>query len=203
MKPIKILGLAALAGLAVSAIIGVSSAMAEETALCGADEAVCASPITHLHEVGGVLRFLTPIGIMLCTRLFLGDTLSSRGSTITVHGSNTYTNCHFENESSSCTFTEESGPGEMKLTKEGHETASVTFEFLLHVVCSGFIDCSYNGVGLKGTAKGPLLSAQTPDNGEVSLSEQATNKEAGGFLCPKTAKLDIVTTPLSATYISS
>jgi len=73
----------------------------------------------------------------------------------------------------------------------------------MHVVCSGFINCSYNGVGLKATAKGPLLASVSNPNGEISLSEQALSKEAGGFLCPKTSKLTFTTTSLSATYISS
>jgi hypothetical protein len=118
-----------------------------------------------------------------------------------IDGTFTYTNCTFAG--SSCTATEENGPAEILILKEGHETGKVTYELLIHLVCGSSIDCSYNGTGLVGTAKGPLLSAQTPDNGEVSLSEQSLTKETGGFLCPKTTKLDITTSPLSATYISS
>jgi hypothetical protein len=100
--------------------------------------------------------------------------------------------------------TEENGPTEINVLKEGHETAKVTGEGLVYVNCKGFIDCSYNGVGLVGAAKGPLLASQ--ENGEVSLQDQTANKETGGFLCPKTAKLDITITPLiggGARYITN
>lgn len=89
----------------------------------------------------------------------------------------------------------------MKRLKLGHEKADVTYEFSLLVECGGFIECEYDGEGLMGTAKGPLLATET--NGEVSISEQNLNKTGEGFLCPKTTKLDIVTTPLAATYITS
>jgi hypothetical protein len=113
---------------------------------------------------------------------------------LVISGAFSYSNCN-----NSCVVTEENSPAEILILKEGHETAKVTGEGLVHVNCSGFINCRYNGVGLKGTGKGPLLSTQA--NGEVSLSEQTTNKESGS-LCPSTAKLDITTTPLAALYIT-
>jgi len=130
-----------------------------------------------------------------CDTLFLGDAVAALATPLTIKGNFTYSNCNHE-----CVAKEENGPTEIKVLKTGHETAEVTGEGLVHVTCPGLINCSYNGAGLKGVGKGPLLSTQA--NGEVTLSEQSTNKETGGFLCPKTAKLDITTSPLSATYIS-
>jgi hypothetical protein len=200
VKAIKMIGLAALMALLAMAFVGATSAMAEKTALCTADEATCSE--AHLqktiHETSvGKAKLLTSIGTTECNVLYSGH-VGNEGAPLKISGSFTYTNCVLGG--SSCTATEENGPTTISVLKEGHETASVTGEGLVHVVCSGFIDCSYNGTGLKGTAKGPLLSTQT--NGEVTLSEQSTTKEAGGFLCPKTAKLDITTTPLTATYIA-
>src|SRR6185436_7733069 len=129
-----------------------------------------------------------------CDTLFLGDTVAETSKPLIIEGKFTYTNC------GDCTVTEENGPAEIKVLKESHETASVVGEGLVHVECEEALDCSYNGVGLKATAKGSLLSTQK--NGEVSMAQQSTNKEAGGFLCPSTSKLDITTTPLSATYIT-
>ena len=201
MKTIRMIGLAALAALMAMAFVGASSAMAEKTTLCTADVtefySASACAVTHVHETSvGKMKFLSSVGGSECNVLFLGD-VSSTGAPLVIKGEFTYTNC--ELGGSSCTATEESGPAEIKVLREGHEAAKVTFEYLIHLVCSGFIDCSYNGVGLAGTGKGPLLSTQK--NGEVTLSEQSLNKEAGGFLCPKIAKLDITTTPLSPTYI--
>jgi hypothetical protein len=80
----------------------------------------------------------------------------------------------------------------------------VTYVFEIHVVCSGFIDCTYKGEGLVAHDLGPLLvtSSATTPNGEVRLEGQSTTKVAGGFLCPKTATLSMLTTPLVATYIA-
>jgi hypothetical protein len=202
VKAIKMIGLAALTALMAMAFVGASSAMAETTALCKADESPCAAGnlVTSVHEVSvGKEKYLTSFGTTECNVLFSSTSVGALSAPQILFGSFTYTNCTLGG--SSCTFTEESGPAEIKVLKEGHETAKVTYEFLIHQKCGPSIDCSYNGVGLIGTAKGPLLSTQA--NGEVSLQEQALAKETGGFLCPKTAKLDITTTPLTATYISS
>jgi hypothetical protein len=134
----------------------------------------------------------TSIVTVECDVLFLGDALSESGKPLVIHGKFTYTNC------ASCTITEENGPSELKVLKEGHETASVTGEGLVHVECSG-LNCRYTGEGLKGTAKGPLLSTET--NGEVSLTEKEVHKESGLF-CPKESKLTITTTPLEPTYVT-
>ena len=194
-------GLAALAALMAMAFVGATSAMAESTQLCTADESPCNNPTTLIHEESvGKAKLLTSLGTTECNVLFESTSVGAAGAPQIVKGNFKYSNC--ELAGSECKATEENGPVELEILKEGHETASVKGKGLVHLVCGKTIDCSYNGTGLKGTAKGPLLSAQTPDNGEVSLSGQETTKETGGFLCPKTAKLDITTSPLTATYIS-
>jgi len=201
MKAIKMIGLTALAALTATAFVGVTSAMAESTVLCSADEKPCAegNVITHLHGTSvGKAKILSSVGSLECDVLALGDVIKA-GPPLVLSGTSTFTNCELGH--SSCSVKEESGPGESKVLKEGHETTKVTGENLLHVVCSGFIDCSLNGTGIVGTGKGPLLSTQK--NGEVTVSEQATTKETGGFLCPKTSKADGTVTPLAATYIST
>jgi RHS repeat-associated protein len=193
-----------LAGLLAIALLGASAAMAEKTALCSVDENPCKAihAITHVHETSvGKAKLLTILGNVECDALFLGDTVTGTEAPLLIEGNLTYTNCKLGG--SGCTATEENGPAEIKVLKEGHEKAKVTGEYLVHVKCGSSLDCSYTAVGLAGTAKGPLLSAQTPDNGEVTISEQSLTKEVGGFLCPKTTKLDITTTPLIATYIVS
>jgi hypothetical protein len=203
MRAIKMIGLAALAALLAMAFVGATSAMAESTALCKVDESPCSKTNVkkEINEVSvGKAKLLTSLGTTECVVLFNGMVLLE-GNPLIIYGVFTYHEC--ELAKTPCKAEEENGPAELKVLKEGHETAKVTGEALVHLVCGSSIDCSYNGTGLVGTAKGPLLSAQTPDNGEVTLSEQSTTKETGGFLCPKTAKLDITTTPSSATYIAA
>jgi hypothetical protein len=118
------------------------------------------------------------------------------GAPAIVAGNFTYSNCN-----NSCVVTEENGPAEIKVLKEGHETSKVTGEGLFHVECGTFIDCLYTGEGLVGTGKGPLLAATEKTNGEVKFSNQKLNEEGGSFFCPDTSELTITTTPLEATYI--
>jgi hypothetical protein len=198
VKSIKAIGLVALAALMAMAFAGASSALAESTQLCGHDGTPCEA-IHHIHETSvGKAKLLTSIGTTECTALYLGD-VSSFGATATVVGNFTYSGCTLGG--SNCTATEENGPSTIKVEKTGAETTKVTGEGLVHLVCGSSIDCSYTGTGLIGTGKGALKSLETNPNGEVTLSEQKTTKEAGGFLCPKESKLDITTTPLSKTYI--
>jgi len=204
MERARISGLVALTALMAMAFVGAASAMAEPTALCKADENPCseANLIASVHETSvGKAKVLTSLGTVECNALFASTSVGAPGAPQILKGNFTYSNC--ELGGASCTATGENGPAELKVLREGHETAKVTYEYLVHLVCYKTIDCSYTGASLEGTAKGPLLSAQESDNGEVALSGQSLTKEAGGFLCPKTAKLDITTTPLTATYISS
>jgi hypothetical protein len=200
VKLIKTLGGATLAVLMTMGSVGTSSAMAEKTMLCGVDGLTCASPITHVHEAtlaGHPAELLSSLGTIKCDALFLGDTVAGTSAPLKITGSFTYSNCKRGTES--CTAKEEGGPSIIQVLKEGAETTKVTGEGEVKLVCGIFISCKYNGEGLKGIDKGPLLSSET--NGSVALSEQETHKVSG--ICPSTAKLDITTTPLSATYITS
>lgn len=197
MKPIKLLGLAALAALMAMVFVGTPSAMAEPTGLCGADfekeeanENEC-DLITHVHETSvGNAVLLSSVAVE-CDVLFLGDEVEE-AETLELEGEFTYTNC------GSCEINEENGPSIIKLLYTEHETGAVTEEGLVKVVCGGFINCAFTSTSLLGTAKGALLSTQK--NGEVSIQGQTINKE-GGLLCPKTNKLDITTTPLKSTFV--
>lgn len=212
MKPIKRLGLAALAMLMALAFVGVSSAMAEATALCTEDVALlpsgvyektdeCSSAkrVSHVHETtlaGAKAKLATPSGTVECDVLFLGDVKSANnlGSPLVIKGNFTYSNCN-------CIVEEENGPSEIKVLREGHERAKVTGEGLVHVVCSGFFSCHYVGVELIATARGPLLSNET--NGEVSLINQNVAAEEPFLLCPDEARLTITTTPLVKVYLGA
>jgi len=194
VKAIKMFGLAALAALMAMAFVGASSAMAESTTLCSGDGSGCG--VTHVHETtlsGAKGKLLTSIINVECDVLFLGNTVAALSSPLVIEGNFTYTNC------GNCTVEEVGGGVEIKVLKLGHETADVVGEGEVHVNCSG-LNCTYNGEGLLGTGKGPLLSSET--NGSVVITEQVAKKVSGLF-CPSTSKLDITVTPLSATYLGS
>ncbi|HET7483802.1 MAG TPA: hypothetical protein VFJ64_00330, partial [Solirubrobacterales bacterium] len=193
--PALVVLLAAFATLMAMAFLGASSATAESTALCKADESPCAEAniITHVHEtsVGKAILLASPK--VECNVLFLGEVEEGEAGQAVIEGNFTYTNC-----GSGCKVEEQSASSAIEVERTGHESASVAGEGEVHVNCIG-INCYYNGEGLAGTAKGLLLS--TAANGEVSLQEQMVHKVKGTF-CPSTAKLDIVTTPLSGTHIT-
>jgi hypothetical protein len=196
VKQIKMFGLAALAALMAMAFVGAGSAMAGNTQLCQSDQAKCTNPVTHVHETtlaGKKAVLKTSLATIECDVLFLSTSVGGLGAPQIIKGNFTYSNC-----GASCTVTEENGPAEIEVLREGFETGSVVGEGLVHANC--FLNCRYNGTGLEGTANGPLLPS-TETNGEVTLEEQETNKESGTF-CPKTSLLTITTTPLSPVYLS-
>jgi hypothetical protein len=197
MKSLKMLGLAALMAFMAMAFVGASSAIAESTSLCKVDagEKECEpqSFIEHVHEASaGELTLLNSLLNVSCEVLFLGN-VEEVGSPEVIVGDLSYSNCE-----NNCTITEVSAHSVVKILRTEHETGEATSEGEIEVICSGFISCVYSTNELLATVKGPLLAEQ--ENGEVSIQEQ-TIKKVKGFLCPKTAKLDITTTPLEATYV--
>jgi hypothetical protein len=206
VKPIKMFGLAAIAALLAMAFVGASSAMATgSTALCSSDQATCSSPVTHVHEttLAGAKAILLAKPEVKCDVLFLGDALNSGlANPLVIHGNFTYTNCE-----GGCSAEEENGPTELKVLREASELAKVTSGTgggagLVHLECPFGVDCYYVGSGLVGHALGPL-TAGVETNGQVSLSNQTVAEEDPSFFCPDSGKLDIKTTPLAATYIST
>lgn len=198
MNPIKMLGLMALLALMAMAIVGASSAAAEGTSLCSADESSCPMEkvFKHVHETtlsGKKAVLETGLTVVKCDVLFLGNAIENTESgALVISGNFTYTNCD------SCTAEEVGGPAQVEILREGHETATVAIGVEVKFVCDG-VSCVYSGEELMGTGKGPLLSTET--NGEISIVEQ-TVERVSGFLCSETGKLTITTTPLSATYVT-
>ena len=215
MKSIKLLGFAALAALAAMALIGVASAMAtENTQLCNVDavnetneQCPAGNIITTVHEVGvGEAFLLSSAGTVECLVLFEGTTLGLGNTNLFIHGHFKYGvdvtsthKCHLGG--TICVVKEVSASWLIEVLKLGHETADVTGTGEFEANCGKILTCVYNSTNLLGTAKGPLLSAQSPDNGEVSLQGQTLNRVKGLF-CPSKTELDIVTSPLVATYLA-
>jgi hypothetical protein len=197
VRTIKLIDLTALAALTAAALVGASSAMAEgSTALCKVDQTPCAAGnlITAVHEesVGAVI-FLNASITIECNVLFSGT--ATLGNPATVTGKFTYSSCN-----NSCTVAEQDGPSTTSILRLGHELADVTGKVNVKVAC--FFDlilCVINGTGLTGHGLGPLLAAQS--NGEVRIEEQKLRVVSGN--CSEPTFLDLLTTPLTPTYISS
>jgi hypothetical protein len=215
VKPIKMLGLAALAALMAMAFVGASSAMAESTELCGSDPGTGSTEacgkggaqeaVTHVHETtlsGAPESLLSSNVEILCDVLFLGDTVGSTSNPVEILGNFTYSNC-MTASNGSCTITEVSSDFKLNVLKLGHELADVSPVGVggqLNLHCGFLINCTYDGEGLTAHALGPLLSG-TETNGQTRIEEQTTHRVSG--VCPETAKLDLLTTPLEATYLTN
>ena len=197
MKPVKILHLTAL--MALLALVGAVPATAEPTQKCTSDPGAgsCGTTVTHTHETTLTTKKILIAGNGVhksCSALKLTTVTTPLGAPLQEESKYTYSEC-----SSGCTFEEIGGPYTTEILKLGHETADVTEEGEFHVNCVG-LNCYFNGEGLLGTAKGPLLSTEA--NGEISIVEQELHKVKGLF-CPNPTLLNVTTTPLSATYIGS
>ena len=200
MRTFRLIGLTALAALTAMVFVEVPSAMAEgSTALCKVDQGPCETKnlISHIHEEtldGNPAKLLSEPTIE-CKVLFLGDASPTLGNPLLVTGKFSYLNC-----TTGCLIEEVGGPATLKVLRLGAELADVTSKGEVKMTCIfGFIKCVYNHDGLLGHSLGPLTSAEP--NGEVRLEEQSLRKVSG--TCPTLTKLDILLTPLTATYISS
>jgi hypothetical protein len=190
------LGTAVVVATAIMILVNAPLAMGGSTQLCSTDPATSCTVLTHVHASspsGNNVNILTDILNVECDLLYLGDS-HGLGAPLVLEGAFTYSNCN-----NGCTVTEENGPGLLELLKVSHETANLTLEWLIHVECGFFIDCNYNGEGLKGIAKGSLLSFK---EGET-FEKLKLREEAGSFFCPDTNNLDFLVLSLSSLYIGS
>jgi len=195
MKPVKMLGLAVIAALAVTASIGASSASAS-TALCKVDENPCAkaNQVTEIHLVAEPVLIHTSVMDYECNAL-LSATVGelAEAQTLTAQ-SLTYTSCN-----QGCTRTVKK-LGTLSLERTEAETAKISGSgFEIYVQCSGKIDCTYAFNGLTGTALGALL---TGDKGHFRF-EGSTLEKIGGLLCPTVATLSGLFVASQTFYVES
>lgn len=218
MNSIKMFGLAALVALMAMAFAGASSAMGSYTALCSADESLCAEKnlIKHVHETSeGKVKILSSLPTIECNVLFLGETYIlylfkgvwikeyiNLAAPLVITGNYTYSSCN-----NLCTVKEENGPSVKYVLKTGTELAQVTGEGLVRVKCP-FVICAFafgalSGNSIEGHGLGPLTSWSW--NGSVVITERVIQWEPeSGDFCPEvTTFLTLTTTPLSKTYIST
>jgi hypothetical protein len=211
MKSIRMFVLAALAACMAIAVAGAGSAMAENTQLCRQDMAAfnqnneyastlacpASEVVNTVHALSvGKVRLLGEREVILgeCNVLFQSTSVGGLGAPQIIEGHFTYSNC------GTCSVAEIGGLAIIEVLRQGHERARVTGEAEISVNCAG-VTCVFNGEGLLGIAKGPLLSNAARPNGEVYIESQVLNEVEGAF-CPALAALDILITPLTATYLA-
>lgn len=196
MKLVKILSLGFVVALASTALVGASSAMAENTALCNVDETPCspANQTTAVHYEADNILVHTSSMDYECDAL-LSATPSALGKPqILTATSLVYTSCN-----QGCTRTVKA-LGTFSVLRTGADSAEIAgngFEIL--VQCGAVLNCTYSFKGLIGKVSGPLL---TGDNGHITYTK-ATLTKIGGTLCPAVATLDALFIALNAVYVTS
>jgi hypothetical protein len=193
MKPVKALGLLAIAVFVVIALVGTSSAMAS-TALCKVDENPCAAEnrLTQVHFDAEPILIHTNLMDYECDAHLVGEVGELAESQIITATALQYTNCN-----QGCTRTVE-GLGKFSVKRTAEEKATITGSgFKIHVQCGSTINCTYAFNELTGTVLGALL---TGDTGHITYSE-ATLEKVGGFLCPTEARLNALFKSLEGTSI--
>jgi hypothetical protein len=196
MKPVKILGVVAVAVVAATALVGASSAMAS-TALCKVNEDPCAEAnlVTEVHYTAEKVLIHTSTMDYECSAL-LSATVSKLGEkTQTLEAQSlVYTNCN-----QGCSRTVKK-LGTFTVERTEAETAKIDGTgFEIFVECSTQINCSYAFNGLTGTMLGAGL---TGDNGHITYNE-ATLERIGGLFCPTVATLSALFVASKAVYVKS
>lgn len=194
MKYLKMLGLAAVAAMALMAF-GAGSASATE--LCSTNTSPCtgtkygSGTVIKANLKSGTIANLTnSLGNVTCTTSTVeGKTSSAGGGTgVAVKGSITslkFSNCTQDVFGSpSCTVTATGIPAAVQGVATGGGNGKMTTGTAgAEVVCLGFIECSFSAPGIELTTTGG-------NPAHVTASNEVLKIEEGGFLCPSEAKWD-------------
>lgn len=215
MKYIKMLGLAAIAAAAMTALVGVGTASAWTLCKEGVNASnECNTPGGH-YSTGTEFKATDPSAVLTvgsggafkkldCHSEVVVKTTST-GDDVGGAVSGNVTSLKFssctstEPDLGSCTATPEGLPysGTVVGTSAGNGTQTVTSATTTKVVCGGFFSCSYttakNGVTLTVTGGNPA---------KFDANEVALGLEAGGFGCGSSAKWDATYTLTSNTNLT-
>jgi hypothetical protein len=217
MRLTKMFGLAAVAAVAAMAFVGTTSAMATfNTSLCSEASAELACPagkqVAEFSMKAGVTKLLGSNGVLVLCLTSKGTGAAESGVTL---GNPllykltelVFLNCGTNAEHTNCTVTTEQLPL-IKILKTAADLGTATVNPALpakvHVVCSGFIDCTYSEPAEgKSFAIESAGHTEGSGNGMLTANELQVEKLAGGFLCPKSSKWTALYEPLTALYIRS
>jgi hypothetical protein len=212
MSTLKMLGLASLAALALTAFFGASSAQAMDTQLCKVHTSLtcpAGSEIKTVHAIltaggpyGGVAKILNSTVDILClTFLYEGEVLGL-GNPQLIHTTNlTLAGCGTSSSHNNCTVTAEELPL-FDLLKTGLDEGVLTsLNGKKRIKCTilGFvkINCVYDQTGLEYEATGGAAG------GMITAEESPASLEEGEGLCPAASSLDFLLQLLEETHILS
>jgi hypothetical protein len=198
MSRIKMLGLAAVAVLALAAFVGAASASAANTTLCNSALSPC--PAANQYAANTVLNatlktgtnavLSTSGGLMNPTVTCTNSTVALKNTAVTGNplpasvtslafnnGGTPPAACTSVNPTSTCTVTVNSLPysGSVNLTTAGNGTLTVNNPNVT-VACSGLPTCTYSASSVAGTVTG--------GNPAVVAFNSVALTVAGGFGCP-------------------
>jgi len=196
MKLARMIGLMCVTAIAVLALAGPSSAMAETTALCSVEENPCeeGNLIKNIEYEADDIEVLTSVMNYVCDTSF-SATVSKLGESQTLG----VTEMQYSSCDQGCTRTVEKLGTFTIARTEGELGEIVGNGFEVHVVCGIQINCTYAFNGLSGTIQGPSL---TGDNGHLTFNGAAFEK-IKGLLCPKSALLHALFVASEPVYLSS
>jgi hypothetical protein len=206
MKYVKILGLAAVAAMALMAFVGASTASAADV-LC---ENNITTPCSQKVLPGGIIK-----AEALDPKLTASTPVTCEKSTVTLEVSNnngltnptgkvtglTWTNCIETNTGVACTVTTSNLPYHAEVTTPGPNLTvktGGTGNPGAKVVCGGFLSCTFANEHF-------TLGIDSGNPAKVTAVETEL-KLLSGFLCPSTAKWDatyVAEAPTSAIYVKT
>jgi len=208
MRLIKVFGLVAISAIAAMAFIGVSSAIAGNTAICKTNEGgalTCAeaNQWKKIHAVANDPVILSAGGNVLCTSSLLEFTLLGLGAPQTGHvNSLTWNECVYK-EALKCTVTTIALGTLLFLKTAVNLGVSQFHNMKLLIECgifSPFVDCIYEGL-----PSFHLLGAESfgdgPENGGIRGIESGLSSPLDA--CPPEIVLDLFWGALEPVYIKS
>lgn len=194
MRSIKVFGLALVAAVASTALIGASSASATSTVICKENVLVCPAGsqvvLKLLHGLATDPQLLTSFGTILCEFGLISAEVLHLAKPLQVHLKELkYINCKLGGTACTVTTTQLGLPhllktgvnlGEILDTKNG-----AGFFTQVKTVCGESLSCEYKGENLVGHAIGTQAGGTA---GSIKYTGKAV-RTAGGFLCPKESEL--------------
>jgi hypothetical protein len=192
MRLVKAIGLAAIATLVATALVGVASASATSTQLCNVHTGLTCpegqgTAAVHMTlSEGTVGKLLSSLATVLCLNVLATATPLGLANPQSVHAEAEYTSCGTNSTHTNCKVTVEEQPL-FNLLKIGLDEGSLTAtNGITHLVCTEVgifkvkVDCLYDSTGLLFKVGGQHLTAEkTP----IKFIE-------GSFSCPENSQLD-------------
>lgn len=198
MRLIKMLGLAAIAAMVTTALVGVTSASAttESVVLCEKPELECENPYPNPIEIHAETlvaeppKQLTSLGTLECEKsLAIITLLNNLAKLVEGHilSLNFTGNCHLGGTPCEVTVNSLGGfslTGEAKLTADAKSIALEGRITSSTVKCGSFFNCTLSA------GEKTKLTAHSDEAGHLLLLANKTPLVGKGFLCPSTSEAD-------------